>query len=122
MAICRICGQKVKRSQGANVGTTALRQHMQLYHRVAWENRGSDVVVQLAAATAASPSGTQVNSGSQDSTTSAEGSCLSFLSSVGPDAPAPHPTPPCQSFRQQSITKEIAKGQQYAALIQLRRS
>ena len=34
MAICRICGQKVKRGQGANVGTTALRQHMQRHHKV----------------------------------------------------------------------------------------
>ena len=89
MAICRICGQKVKRGQAVNVGTTGLRQPMQRHHKVAWENRCSDVAVKPAEATTASPSGTHPISGSQGSTTSDEGSCLSFPSSTGPDTPSP---------------------------------
>ena len=110
MAICRIYGQKVKRGQGAKVGITALRQPMQRHHKLAWENHGSDLVVQPATATTASPSGMHPVS---CFTTSAEGNCLSFPSSAGPDAHAPPPSPH-QLFRQQSITEAIAKRQYYA--------
>ncbi|CAI9537359.1 unnamed protein product [Staurois parvus] len=55
VAVCRLCGQKVKRGQGAHVGTTALRQHMQRRHLVAWENRDKDTAVLPAPAPAPSP-------------------------------------------------------------------
>ncbi|XP_044151461.1 uncharacterized protein LOC122939454 [Bufo gargarizans] len=113
VAVCRMCGQKVRRGQGANVGTTALRQHMERHHKVAWENRANHLVLQHDAATAASPTGLHPLSSSQGLSTSAEGSYPSFPStakSIAPDAPTPTPY---HVFRQQSITEAIAKRQQY---------
>ncbi|KAG8544475.1 hypothetical protein GDO81_022422 [Engystomops pustulosus] len=100
----------MKRGQRANIATTALHQHVQSHHPMAWEKHGSDVVVHPAtAATAAEePSGTHVISASQGSSTYAKGSYLSLTSYPSPDAPAPRYT-----WRQQSLKEEITKRQLY---------